>query len=79
MWKYLEHINITLNGVVRVMRTLSRSEVVSLTLRKNACFVGQKKIVSSHCSIPFVTNQDGEIDPGVLLYVLEGVLPLLKV
>ena len=86
MWKYLEHINIILNGVVQVMRDLPRSEVVYLASSNNLGIsrgvknaIEQQKIMTSHRSIPFVTNQDGELDPGVLVYVLEGILPLIKV
>ena len=37
------------------------------------------RVVTSHANIPYVTNANGELIPGVLQYIMEGVLPLIKV
>jgi len=69
-----------LEGVVLVIRDLPRSEVVSLINPHIVKSVkGHKKTMTAHHSVEFVTNQDGELIPDVLIYVFEGVLPLIKV
>ena len=86
MWKYLEHVNIMLNGVVQVIMDLPRSEVVPLILSNNPhicrrvkSLTGHKNAKTSQYNVPFVTNQDGELNSNVLIYVLEGIVPLIKV
>ncbi|XP_065910466.1 inositol 1,4,5-trisphosphate-gated calcium channel ITPR1-like [Dysidea avara] len=85
MWKYLEHVNIMLNGVVQVIMDLPRSEVVPLILSNNPhicrrvkSLTGHKNAKTSQYNVPFVTNQDGELNSNVLIYVLEGIVPLIK-
>jgi len=69
-----------LEGVVLVIRDLPRSEVISLINPHIVKSVkGRKKTMTLHHNVEFVTNQDGELIPDVLIYVFEGVLPLLKV
>ena len=92
MWCFLEHINILLNGVVRVISNLPEGQAVFVKLNNNAQLrkraiekvdddnnKGYEKIVTSHLNIPYVTNANGELIPGVLVYIMEGVLPLIKV
>ena len=82
---YLEKVHIMLDGVVKVIKDLKRSEVTSLILSNNGHISRREKstiehnCMTSHCNIPFVTNQDGELMPDVLIYVFEGVLPLIQV
>ncbi|XP_065894275.1 inositol 1,4,5-trisphosphate-gated calcium channel ITPR1-like isoform X2 [Dysidea avara] len=84
MWMYLEKVHIMLDGVVKVIKDLKRSEVTSLILSNNGHISRREKsttehnCMTSHCNIPFVTNQDGELMPDVLIYVFEGVLPLIQ-
>ena len=35
--------------------------------------------MSTAKNIPYVTTKDGELFPGLLLYLMEGILPMLKV
>ena len=94
MWHYLEHINIVLNGVIRVLSNLPKAQVASMKLASNPQLRRRTmkavhidgghskeigKVVTSHSNIPYVTNSSGEMIPGVLQYVMEGVLPLIKV
>ena len=94
MWRYLEHINVLLNGIVRVFSNLPRAQVSSVQLNSNSQLrrrtIKQRgidtdhsqeyeKIVTTHCNLPYVTNANGELLPGVLVYIMEGVLPLIKV
>lgn len=90
MWGYLEHINTLLRGIVRVMSNLPKAQVLSVkvnnntelrrrTVRKTDIAAEHEKIVTSHCNIPYVTNVNGELIPGLLVYVMEGILPLIKV
>ena len=92
MWRYLEHINILLNGIVRVTSNLPKAQVAimklnsSSQLRRTICkkvdidnTESEKMTVTSHSNIPYVTNANGELIPGVLIYIMEGVLPLIKV
>ena len=95
MWCYLEHINIVLSGIIRVMNSLTNAQVASVKLISNSqlrkkivckkvdaatdCNEGSKDIVTSHSNILYVTNANGELIPGVLVYIMEGALPLIKV
>ena len=95
MWCYLEHINIVLGGIVRVMSSLTSEQAGSVKLISNSQLrkkiickkidtdtdhnEGSKDIIISHSNIPYVTNANGELIPGVLVYIMEGALPLIKV
>ena len=94
MWRYLEHINIVLNGIIRILSNLSKTQVASMKLASNQQLRRRAtkrvhidgdhgkeygKVVTSHANIPYVTNANGELIPGVLQYIMEGVLPLIKV
>lgn len=83
MWGYLEHINTLLNGIVRVMSNLPKAQVATMKLnsssqlRRTIC--RSEKMVTSHSNVPYVTNANGELIPGVLIYIMEGALPMIKV
>lgn len=96
MWRYLEHINILLNGIVRVMSDLPKAQVESMKVNNNSQLRRRiirridsdtdpeftkeyKQTLTLHSNIPYVTNANGELIPGVLIYIMEGVLPLIKV
>lgn len=86
----MDHISGLLGGVVNALGNLPNSEIASAkhNLRSKATRIMQKneqgirkrtKTMSNQKGIPFVTEKDGELIPGLLVYVMEGVLPLLKV
>ena len=89
MWSFLEHISLLLNGVVKALINLPKSEIASakenLTSRSSRIYRDKKgirkraKTMSTQKNIPFVTGKDGELVPGLLIYLMEGVLPMLKV
>jgi len=94
MWCYLEHANILLNGIVRVMSNLPKAQVAHMKLNNDSQLRRRtirridtdteftkehEQIVISHSNIPYVTNANGELIPGVLIYIMEGILPLIKV
>ena len=89
MWDYLEHISVLLDGVVNALVNLPSNQIASarenLTSRSTVIrrdpqgFRQRAKTMSNQKDIPFVTNKDGELIPGLLIYIMEGVLPMLKV
>ena len=95
MWCYLKHINSILGGVVRVISSLPNAQIPSVKLNSNSQFVkkivckavdsntdhneGSIDIVTSHSNICCVTNANNRLIPGVLVYIMEGVIPLIKV
>jgi len=84
MWTYLEHISLLLEGVTKALQNLPPDQLFeakhNLTTHSIRFKHGQKtKTVTTAYNIPFVTDEKGEIAPGVLLYIMEGILPMLKV
>ena len=84
MWTFLEHISLLLEGVIRALKGLSRDQVLEaknqLTTQTLRIKHGSiTKAVTAAQNIPIVTDEKGEIIPGILLYIMEGVLPMLKV
>ena len=74
-----------LEGVIRTLQQLPADQVFeakhqlttqSLRLKKHGRVI---KAMTAAQKIPFVTDEKGEIRPGILLYIMEGVLPMLKV
>ena len=74
-----------------MMSNLPKAQVASMKLNSNTQLrrrTVRKKVdidnydtemITAHSNIPYVTNANGELIPGVLVYVMEGVLPLIKV
>jgi len=86
MWCYLEHISLILKGVVKALNNLPPSEIqsakFSLTAKSVRMFRGiikRSKTMSTARNILYVTDKDGELIPGLLLYLMDGVMPMLKV
>ncbi|XP_065902249.1 inositol 1,4,5-trisphosphate receptor type 2-like [Dysidea avara] len=89
VWAFLEHIRILLDGIVRALKGLPESEVVAARSSLTAQSVklkrrrdGQRKrasTMSAVTNVPFVTNKEGELVPGLLIYLMEGIVPMLKV
>ena len=84
MWSYLEHVSLLLEGVARILQDLSPGLAFEARQPLTIQSIGLKhgstaKIITAAHSLPFVTDEKGEITPGVLLYIMEGVLPMLKV
>ena len=89
IWNYLEHISLLLEGVIKALVDLPSSQIASakqnltsratIIRRDEQGFRKRAKTMSNQRNIPFVTNQDGELVPGLLIYLMEGVLPMLKV
>ena len=89
MWEYLEHVSLLLEGVVKALINLPSSQIASakenlssratIIRRDPQGFRQRAKTMSNQKNIPFVTNKDGELIPGLLIYLMEGILPMLKV
>ena len=89
IWSFLEHISLLLDGVVKALMGLPSSQLASakhnLTSRstridRNKQGIRRRtKTMSNQKDIPYVTGTDGELFPGLLLYLMEGILPMLKV
>ena len=84
MWSYLEHVSLLLEGVTRILQDLPPDKLFEAKQQLTAQSLKPKhrhiaKPITTTQNIPFVTSEMGEIIPGVLLYVTEGVLPMLKV
>lgn len=91
MWGYLEHINSLLDGIIRILSNLPKAQVAFMKLTSNSQLRRRTRkigggaqhdkgnVVTTHFNVPYVTNTNGELIPGVLEYVMEGVLPLIKV
>lgn len=86
----MEHITDLLNGTVSALKCIKDdTEIakvnVSLTVDFHKLSLHnddtEYKIIvkTTAINIPHVTNQNGEMLPGLLIYIMEGVLPLLKV
>ena len=89
MWCYLEHTSLILEGVVMALNNLPPSEVPSVKhnltsksvrISRNKQGIRRRtKTMSTARNILYVTDKDGELIPGLLLYLMEGVMPMLKV
>ena len=84
MWSYLENVSLLLEGVTRILQGLPPDKVFEAKQQLNTESLKPKhgniaKPITTTHNIPFVTNEKGEIAPGILLYVTEGILPMLKV
>ena len=84
MWSYLEHVSLLLEGLTRILQDLSLDKVFEAKQQLTTPSLKLKhghiaKPITTIQNIPFVTNEKGEIAPGILLYVTDGILPMLKV
>ena len=88
MWSYLEHTNLILEGVVKALNNLPPNEIPlakssltsrSLRISQNKQSIRRTKTISTTRNIPYVTDKDGNLIPGLLLYLMDGVIPVLKV
>ena len=84
IWNYLEHISLLLEGITRILQDLppdqafeAKHQLTAQSLRLKHGDVA--KAITATQNIPFVTDENGEIAPGILLYIMEGVLPMVKV
>jgi len=81
-----------LDGIVRAIKGLPDSEAaaarssltsrsVKLKRRKDGQSGTRKRVgtMSAVTNVPYVTNKEGELVPGLLIYLMEGVVPMLKV
>ena len=84
MWSFLEHISLLLEGVVKALKGLPLDQVLEAKYQLTTQTLRIKhgsvtKAVTVAKNIPFVSDEKGEIVPGLLLYIMEGILPMLKV
>ena len=84
MWSYLEHISLLLEGVTRTLQHLSPDQAFKAKHRLTTQSLRRKhgriaKPITTAKNILFVTDEKGEIAPGILLYIMDGVLPMLNV
>lgn len=78
-----------LEGVVKALNNLpssqipsAKSNLMSRSVRTCRNKQGIRKRTKTMCTarnILYVTDKDGELIPGLLLYLMEGILPMLKV
>ena len=84
MWSYLEHVSLLLKGVTETLKELNdlppNQAKQLLTCQSLELKHGHTaKVITTTHYIQYVTNEEREVLPGILLYVTEGVLPMLKV
>ena len=86
MWSFLKHISSLLDGVYEALVELpneqkasARRNLTSQSKRISKNEQNRSKTISAAKDIQFVTDKNGELLPGLLLYVVEGILPMLKV
>jgi len=88
----LEHIRILLDGIVRAIKGLPEDQAaaarssltarsVKLKRRRDGQSGTRKRVgtMSAVTNVPYVTNKEGQLVPGLLIYVMEGIIPMLKV
>lgn len=92
VWTFLEHIRILLDGIVRAIKGLPADQAtaarasltarsVKLKRRRDEQSGTRKRVgtMSAVTNVPYVTNTEGQLVPGLLIYLMEGIIPLLKV
>ena len=80
MWSYLKDVGLLLEGLTMALKGLPSGKMVEAKhLLTTQSLENTKKPITISQKISFVTNEKKEIAPGLLLYVTEGVLPMLKV
>lgn len=89
MWSYMEHTSLVLEGVVKALNALDTNEATSaksnltsrsVRTRRNKQGMLVRRRTKTMCGgILYVTNKDGELIPGLLIYLMEGIMPMLKV
>ena len=82
--KYLDHTSLLLDGTVKALSIPPPGSQTLLARQSHICQHKQERkknyiITSAAKGIPYVTNKDGILAPGLLPYVIEGFLPTLKV
>ena len=78
-----------LEGVVKALNNLPTSQIPSAKFNLTSKSVRvcrskqgirkRTKTMSNASNILYVTDKDGELIPGLLIYLMEGILPMLKV
>ena len=61
---------------------MARQSLMRQPLRMSRDKEGRRRVIritSSTKNIPYVTNKDGILAAGLLPYVIEGIIPMLKV
>ena len=86
---FLVYTSSLLDGTVKALRSLpdsqislARQSLMRQPLRMSRDKEGRRiviNITSSTKDIPYVTNEDGILVAGLLPYVIEGIIPILKV
>ena len=88
MWNFLKHTSLLLDGVVKALANLPNDEEKASARHTLRCQskrtaslnkLTRNITMSTAKNVPFVTDKDGKLFPGLLLYLMEGVLPMLKV
>ena len=80
MWSYLEHVSSLLEGLTKTLKGLPSDQMVKAKhLLTTQSVEHTIKPIATTQEISSVTNEKKEIAPGILLYVIEGILPMLKV
>ena len=88
MWSFLDHTSLLVDGVVKALANLPNDEEKASARHTLRCqskrIASLNKLtrnitMSTAKNVPFVTNENGELFPGLLLYLMEGILPMLKV
>ena len=78
-----------LEGVVKALNALDKSEATSaksnltspsVRTQRNIQGILVRRSTKTMCGvILYVTDKDGELIPGLIIYLMEGIMPMLKV
>ena len=90
MWSFFEQTSLLLDGLVKALTNLPESKVAStkhnLTCRSITMSQTKQGIIQRTASKTtandvhlHVIDENGELIPGLLTYLMEGILPMLKV
>ena len=89
MWRFLEQTNLLVDGLVKALVNLPESKIASTkriltcqSMRLNQHDQGIRKTATAKptaSNILHVIDENGEIIPGILTYLMEGILPMFKV
>ena len=86
MWRFLENTSLLIHGIVKALknphRLITRDNPASHSMRKSQSKQGIRKKLerkSTVMNIVRVTDADGQLMPEIFEYLVEAILPMLKV
>ena len=88
MWSFLEQTNLLVDGLVKALVNIPESKIASSkhiltcrSMRLSQHKQGMRKTAakSTASNVLHVIDENGELIPGFLTYLMEGILPMFKV